>query len=915
MKKTSSLHKTMIIGLVLLSFFTVMLIFTGYAYLSKEVTRDISERNQSLARSIGTQAWYTLSRPAYNIKQLALYLNSEHDKTKQTKRINAMFSFSKLLEVVQVLDSSGHVKNVIPFIQEQIGLDLSRQPFFIKAISDKGLQWTDAFRSAQTESPMVTISTAYTGGVLAGHINLKVLSEITQIAFPESQRFICILDRKGVIIAHSDPQQALRGINLLNMKAVQKGLNGETGTFKDNFGSVRGLASVVPIREADWVAMVFQPEKEALSSINSLRSYALTAIMLITLSGMGAILFFRKMLLKPIETLTEKTAAVSLGKYDVRISPEYPEFETLAVSFNNMAETIGEREQQIFHEAQINKAQAEIVRTITESDSFETLAVVVHKWALKLTASSNSLVKIVKIKALSPKRSADKNVQKFTCYFSGDEKLDFLECKDCNGEICDTIFNNNQGVIINSYEQLQKSVTIPEANFKLARFMSTPVLHQGEYMGHLIVSNSSNDYTEQDLSTLQILADLLAVAVNRIRTDRTLISNEKKMRELRNYLSNIINSMPSMLIGVDLEGKISQWNKKAELETGLTRKKVLGHPLPEILPDLTDEMELVRLAIKTGQEQIESQKSSHRDGIARHEDITIYPLISDGIEGAVIRIDDVTDRVSMEQMMVQSEKMISLGGLAAGMAHEINNPLAAILGQNHNLKRRLVEQLPINISVAEECSISLDAMQEYMEKRDIPRLLLSIEESGNRAATIVKNMLSFSRKSEKRIGAYNLAGLMDQTIELASNDYDLKKEYDFRKIVIIRDYDPELPKVLCEGNEIQQVFLNLLKNGAEAMAEKEYQNDEEPQFIIRVFKDGKFAVVKIEDNGPGATEESRLRMFEPFFTTKEVGKGTGLGLSVSYFIITDQHSGNMKVESAPGEWTRFTITLPISGIS
>lgn len=913
MRVIGNLHKKVVIGLVLLSFFTISLIFAGNAFLSKKVLQDISLRNLSLARSIGTQAWYTLRRPAYSLEQLSLFLsNNKHSRAERLNRIDALFSFCKLLEMVQILDNSGHVKEVIPYNKDQIGLDLSRQPFFLKAKESRGIQWTDAFRSGQTESPIVTISIAFSDGVLVGHINLKALSEITRVTFPGSNKFLCIIDQKGVIIAHSDPLLPLKGINLLNMKSVQEGLKGNTGTFSGNYDSIEGLASVVPIESAGWIAMVFQPENEALTSIQALRLYALIAIILITLAGMAAIFFFRKMLLTPIKTLTERTEAVSLGEYDVRLEPEYEEFEALAESFNNMAETIGDREREIFYGAQVNKAQAEIVSTITETNSLETLSKVVHEWALNLTASQQAMIKIIN---LGQDKTDQENscAPKYTCYFHDNKSFDFPKYPINHSTLWETAFNNPDGFYSNGLNELLKTVKLPEKHFPLKRIISVPVIYQGENLGHIIVANSEINYTKRDFNTLEGLADLLAVAVNRIRTDRTLISNESNMRKLRNYLSNIINSMPSMLIGVDPEGKVTQWNHKAELDTGFSLEKALGQPLQTIMPHLACEMERVRLAIKTRQEQVETKRARHEKGITKYEDLTIYPLITNGIEGAVIRIDDVTSRVSLEQMMVQSEKMMSVGGLAAGMAHEINNPLAAILGQNRNLQRRLIDKLPNNISVAEECGLSMDVMHDYLVKRDIPRMLESIDDSGNRAATIVSNMLSFSRKSEKRMGSHSMAKLMDKTIELASNDYDLKKEYDFRKIKIIREYAPDLPEVLCEGNEIQQVFLNLLKNGAEAMAEKPYKSGR-PCFILRIGYQKNWVIIEIEDNGPGVDEKSRLRMFEPFYTTKEVGKGTGLGLSVSYFIINDQHAGSMKVESAPGEWTRFTIKLPVNGL-
>ncbi|MFH1999326.1 MAG: ATP-binding protein [Planctomycetota bacterium] len=383
---------------------------------------------------------------------------------------------------------------------------------------------------------------------------------------------------------------------------------------------------------------------------------------------------------------------------------------------------------------------------------------------------------------------------------------------------------------------------------------------------------------------------------------------EHELLRLRNLLRNIIDSMPSMMVGVDGKGRVTQWNHKAEEVVGITAEQAEGRPLEEVLPEMKAEVGKIRLAIQGRKIQTSLNKISEYGGELRYSDVTIYPLVSNGIDGAVIRVDDVTERVRMEEMMIQSEKMISVGGLAAGMAHEINNPLAGILQNVQVMRNRLVDKLPANVRDAEKCGISVEAVNQYMEMRGILEMLENIMQSGSRAAHIVDNMLSFSRKGGANAYLQSLAELCDRTIELAYNEYDLKKNYDFRSIEIVREYDPAAPEVWCTAGEIQQVILNILQNGAQAMAEK----PETPsQFIVRVLADSEGVRVEIEDNGPGMRREVRKRVFEPFFTTKEIGVGTGLGLSVSYFIITENHGGTMTVESTPGKGTTFIIHLPV----
>jgi PAS domain S-box-containing protein len=393
---------------------------------------------------------------------------------------------------------------------------------------------------------------------------------------------------------------------------------------------------------------------------------------------------------------------------------------------------------------------------------------------------------------------------------------------------------------------------------------------------------------------------------------------ETELRRLRNYLANIIDSMPSVLVGVDHDGRVTLWNRQAEAATGLSFKRARHQPLENAYPRLGDAADRIRTAIAEHRVLREIKvPSSHRNE-DRYEDITIFPLVTNGIEGAVIRVDDVTERVRLEELMIQSEKMLSVGGLAAGMAHEINNPLAGILQNAAVLNNRLLGDLPANREAADTAGISMDGLQHYLKLRKLPEMVANISSSGQRASTIVKNMLGFARKSDRTISSHDACQLMDQTIALVEADYDLKKKYDFKKIRIIREYEAADMQVSCDAGKIQQVFLNLLKNGAEAMAgggatKGPQASGKTPQFIIRAKVDGDWVQVEVEDNGPGMDAKTRRSVFEPFFTTKPVGEGTGLGLSVSYFIVTEDHGGEMAVEAAESGGARFVIRLPKAG--
>ncbi len=387
---------------------------------------------------------------------------------------------------------------------------------------------------------------------------------------------------------------------------------------------------------------------------------------------------------------------------------------------------------------------------------------------------------------------------------------------------------------------------------------------------------------------------------------------EKKLTGFQHYLNSIIDSMPSALIAVDEQLYVTQWNQEASRLSGTSLDDAVNQPVFLAFPSLKHFLpQLTRAAEQHKVERVERVTWALTDA-PRHYALTFYPLMGGTGRGAVIRIDDITDRLGMEELMVQSEKMLSVGGLAAGMAHEINNPLGAILHNVQNIRRRLSPELPKNLEVAGEVGVHLEDLNHYLEAREIPKLMDGIQYAGSRAAKIVSHMLSFSRRSHRQMTACELPALLEQAVEIAGNDFDLTGGFDFKSLQIVHEFDARLGPVPVIANEVEQVLLNLLKNAAQAIHQRDDEEEGElGRIILRTRLNPPWAEIQVEDNGCGMPEKVRKRIFEPFFTTKEVGQGTGLGLSVSYFIITNNHKGQMEVQSELGQGTCFTLRLPL----
>ncbi len=381
---------------------------------------------------------------------------------------------------------------------------------------------------------------------------------------------------------------------------------------------------------------------------------------------------------------------------------------------------------------------------------------------------------------------------------------------------------------------------------------------------------------------------------------------QKEMERLQNMLQGIFDSMPSVLVGIDRTGRVTHWNEQAAIKTGVSQPRALGQDVDRLLPLISKPM---REAFERGLPVDSSAQriNVYENGEARFYDLLMYSLEEAAGGGIVLRLDDVSDRVRLDEMLVQNEKMLSVGGLAAGMAHEINNPLGGIMQGAQNILLRIDTANEHNRQAALKCGTTIEAVNAYLEERKVHRFVQGIRDSGTRASFIVKNMLKFVRHSDARKTSVKLESMIEHALELAAQDYDLNMQYDFRYIEVYRMYAEHEEDLYCVEMEIEQVILNILKNAAQAM--RGFRDD--PRITIKTSYEINYAVIDIEDNGPGMDEQVKKRIFDPFFTTKETGLGTGLGLAVSYFIIVGNHGGEVNVQSIPGQGSRFVIKLPL----
>jgi len=378
--------------------------------------------------------------------------------------------------------------------------------------------------------------------------------------------------------------------------------------------------------------------------------------------------------------------------------------------------------------------------------------------------------------------------------------------------------------------------------------------------------------SSDDVELVETIAGYVAVALDNAQLYNSLEQKALEIVRLKDFSENIVESLNVGVLAVDLSGLVESWNTRMEQLFGVTRQEAVGAQLNALLPqELATE-----IASRGDGEQITGiykQRLQHQ-GKSLTLNVSITPLVSKSGEriGRLLLFDDVTQREHMEEQMSQTEKLTSLGLLAAGVAHEVNTPLAVI----SNYIQMLAKQMPES-----------DPRHSIIEK---------IVKQTFRASEIVNNLLNFSRTGAAEIANVDVNHVVEETLSLVA--HPLKTS----QIQVVKNLGDGLPAVRGSANKLQQVFLNLFLNARDAMPSGG---------ILEVRTSAHNGSVEIEvvDTGAGIPREHINRIFDPFFTTKSSGRGTGLGLSVSYGIIKE-HAGKVDVRSAPGKGTSFHVELP-----
>jgi two-component system, NtrC family, sensor kinase len=470
-------------------------------------------------------------------------------------------------------------------------------------------------------------------------------------------------------------------------------------------------------------------------------------------------------------------------------------------------------------------------------------------------------------------------------------------------------------------QSLPYSVRETLAELDLTTFV--PCVVRGRTIAWFGVSRTmSGDFlSTEDVELLRTLSGSIAIAIENSRLYHSLEQKANEYERLKEFSENIVASISVGILAADLEDRVESWNPQVERLVGVSRERALGHRLSEMFPgELAAKFEelkgldgihnLYKVRVSrmaqapgvngtaaagngsytngangSGQNGHGAHNHASRisgSGSDRHSaqpeeslvNVAIAPLVSKEGEriGRLIIFDDVTDRDELERRLVQADKLSSIGLLAAGVAHEVNTPLAVISTYAQMLARQVAED---------------EQKSKMLEK---------IAKQTFRASEIVNSLLNFSRTSPTEFVDVDLTRVLRETLSLIEHQL---RTSGVEVRAVLAD---SLPVVRGNGGKLQQVLLNLFLNARDAMPDG-------GTLTVRSWGEGGFVHVEVADTGQGIPPENLSRIYDPFFTTKGVKKGTGLGLSITYGIV-QEHNGIIEVESRVGAGTRFRLEFP-----
>ena len=709
-----------------------------------------------------------------------------------------------------------------------------------------------------TSEPIVSIAIPVTDvfgdskGTLLAELNLKSMWDIVDHLKVGETGYVYVCDREGNLLACHDTARVLRGENVSHLKAVADFIHNQPSFQPDTATSYQGIMGLTvvgtyaPLKSPDWAVISELPWEEAYREIakNVATAIGITLVMACFAGIFGT--FIAKRLAAPVIDLTETASRIAAGERDLQAKMGGPrEVARLAMAFNSMT-------------AQLRQSLTDLEQRFADlKRTEEALRLSEERLRLALEGTYDGIW--------------DWDVQSGQAYFSpryytmmGYEPNEFpATYENWRQRLHPDDLEPSERVVKRAVEQLSRFSI--EFRFKARNGEWRWIMGRGK----VVESDPSGK----------------AVRVTGSHTD---ITERKQAEEALRKYERIVYTSQDLMALINCDYVYEAVNESLLAAHQRQRADVVGQTVPEVMGE-----SVFRETVQVPFDQALSGQTIHCQatldfvGLGRRiMDLTYFPVFDETgkVEGVVVNSRDITETRKLEEQLMQSQKIESLGTLASGVAHEINNPINGIMNYAQLILDRMETGDPAS-----------GFAQEILRET-------------RRIAKIVRNLLTFARQEKQAHSPARLADIVSAVLSL------IQTVMRHDQIALELDIPEDLPKIKCRSQQIQQVLMNLMTNARDALNERYPGYSPEKTLRIAaevIIKQGRrFIRTTVEDTGPGIPEEIRDRIFDPFFTTKPKETGTGLGLSISYGIVRD-HKGELSVESEPDHYTRFHMDLPV----
>ncbi len=809
--------------------------------------------------------------------------------------LNATRRAYSFFDTIYLLDPQGRIKLMAPYNPRYQNLDLSRQPYYRRALAHKGVYTSHPFTSLGTGQPTVYQARALAGGgMIVGELSLGALQQVvTRSMAVSGDSTVFVADSSGTLLVHSDIRLVQEQYNLGHLPIVQQGLKHDTSTIYDSDHGLM-LGGAHPLSRLGWVVVTQQSLLSVLRPLLATAGPALVLALLLWLALLWALRArFRNQVSAPLGRLAATAEKIAAGSLDESAPVEgRNEIGALATAFNSMTTQLKRR-------IAIENLISGISRRFMEMD--------LGQAGEAIDAALGEIGRFVEVDrcclfTFSPQQKTFSAAEGWCADGVEDHLATLQEMSTARlawfiGRIRDL------GMVeVPRVQDLGEEAAAEKelwTSLGIRSLLAVAMRRGRDLRGFVCLQALASErrWQPHEVRVLSLAAEVFNMALDRKRAEEALRRAEEDYRGIFEHASEgIFQATPEghFLRSNPALARIYGYDSPQELMDN-TRDIAL-----DIYTDPAQRTELLGRVQEQGKVQGFEIEARRKDGSLVYVSLNARAVCDQ--QGRMLFIEgtaqDITARKlaerareELEAQLRQAQKMEAVGTLAGGIAHDFNNILQAISGY---------------------CQLMQEDSQPESRQG---RRLAQIAQAVDRAAELVRRLLTFSRKLEPNLRPLNLNREVTQACAMLERTLP-------KMIRIETDLTPGLAPMVGDSTQMNQILINLGSNAGDAMPDGGQLNistrcervtDGDGGRSRRV-PPGEYVVLTVADTGVGMDEETRKHIFDPFYTTKEVGKGTGLGLSMVYGIVTS-HGGHIVCESSPGAGATFTMRFPAGGLA